>query len=789
MEEAFKLLELDRLLDICSKEAASELGRRRVLESIPLRDAAAIRDELGLVDEMLRLLGRASLPVEGISDVSPSLRKLAPAGGMLDREGYLPLNETLRASGRISELFRQEEEDFPKLRTLASELGDFSNLCKAIEKVFDPAGEIRTDASPELRRIRRQKESETSRLHETVEKIQSQWNRQNLTQEDTPAFREGKLLIPVKSEHRSRITGVIADESATGATLFVEPLEAIAFGNAIRRLESEERREIFRLLLALCDKIRTRLNEIASSLEVLAKIDHIYARGRFARRLNCIMPIISEEPVIKLVEARHPLLALKEETRVVPLTLTLGESGGSILIITGPNAGGKTVALKTVGMLCLMAACGLLVPAGEGTVLPMLASVHCDIGDPQSVEQDLSTFTSHLHRLKKALEDPSTAKLVLLDEIGSSTDPAEGSALARAALLELRRQGSLVIATTHQGTLKVFAHETEGIVNGSMEFDSRTLQPTFRFRPGVPGSSYALEISARVGLADDILSVARQLLGEQTSCMEDLLSRLNESLRASEEVRRHAELKGTELEALIKLYSDRLKELKRSEKEKEQQAARKAEEILKEANRLIEGVVKEIREAQASKESIQKAHRTVSDQKKEIEKILSEKEELTKADGGRQTRSIEAGDWARMDGLKDPVRVIALRKDGKEAKLEVGGVHLWMDVTKLIPAEDPKQAVSSTDVRISFSRGDSATIPYELDLRGMTGDEAELALEKYLSDCALSGWKSVRIIHGKGSGALRKRVQEILEKYPGVRSFRYGRPEEGEFGVTVVELE
>ncbi len=785
MNEVFELLELDRLLLICSEEASSELGKRRVLESVPSRNPAEIRRELILVREMARLLETAALPIHGISDVSDTLARIAPEGGSPDRDDYLPLNDSLSASTRLKAFISASEEECPGLKDLSALLHDFTNLSHSIERVFDPSGEIRDNASAELKRLRKQIQSEIRKQHDAMERVLKHWHKQNYTQEDALTFREGRLLIPVKSEHRGRIDGVVLDESATGATVFVEPLEAITIGNAIRKLQSEERREINRILMELCDSIRAQLPEIRSALEILSQIDHIYARARFSRRLNCMSPRISNDPVIKLVEARHPLLVLKEGADVVPLTLTLGEAEGNILIITGPNAGGKTVALKTVGLLCLMAACGLHIPAGEGSELPVLGSIHCDIGDPQSLEQDLSTFTSHLHRLKDALEDGGEPKLVLLDEVGSGTDPAEGSAIARAALLEFRRQGALVIATTHQGTLKVFAHETGGIFNGSMEFDSDTLSPTFRFRSGLPGSSYALEISARVGLDDHLLEDAKEFLGEQTTRMEELLTRLNDSLRQSEEARRAAELKRTESEALQKLYAERLENLKKTEKEKLREAAREAKEILKGANKRIEAVVKEIKEKQAGKEVIKSAHQSVKNAQKKIGKIL---------DKGRkpETEAVErwtgkAGDWVRMEGLKDAVPVTAVRKDGREAKLEVGGVHIWMDTSKLKAVKAPKKIDIGREVKVSVSS--SAGQQYELDLRGMMADEAEFTLEKYLSDCAISNWKNIRIIHGKGTGALRTRVQEVLKSYPGVKSFRYGRPEEGEFGVTVVEME
>jgi DNA mismatch repair protein MutS2 len=790
MTETFKLLELDRVLEICARQASSELGRRRVLDSVPSTEAEEVRHELTLVDEMVRLLSQTTLPLQGLSDISPTLRRITLPGSLLDRDQYLPLRDFLSVAGSLRNFFVKHGTSYSLLKTLSEGLDDFGALVAVIDKIFDPAGEIRDDASPELKRLRRQKEAEARRLHEALDAVLKKWSAQRLTQEDAPTYREGRLLIPVKSEHRSKISGVIQDESATGATIFVEPLETIVIGNAIRRLSGDEMREIHRLLLVLCDLIRAQLPEITAALEILTQFDHVYARARFARLLNGIPPEITAKPYLRLVEARHPLLALKSGVQVEPLTLTLGGEEGQILVITGPNAGGKTVAMKTAGLLCLMAACGLHVPAREGTTLPLLQSLHCDIGDPQSLDQDLSTFTSHVKRLKEALADERHPKMVLLDEIGASTDPAEGSALARAALLELLKQGSLAIVTTHQGTLKAFAHDTNGIFNGSMEFDQETLQPTFRFRPGFPGSSYALQISARAGLPEKILSVARTFLGEEKTRLEDLLARLNESLRQSEIARREAQLKRTEMESLRKLYSERLQELKATEKERLHKAAREAKELLEGVNRRIEAEVKAIREQAASKPVIVKAHQTVRSEKERVNALLKDNsgssEPAPSVDEPEQPK-FQPGDWVKMDDLREPVRVLALKKDGQEVMLEVGGLHLWITVDRLSPAKTPKSEESGPPVRISLTETPNGS--YELDLRGMMGDEAAFTVEKYLDDCRISGWKSVRIIHGKGTGALRVRVREVLERYPGVKSFRYGRPEEGEFGVTVVELE
>jgi DNA mismatch repair protein MutS2 len=801
MLDAARLLELDRILQVCSKEAASDPGRRRILTTAPLDDAQIIRRELTLVEEMRRLLEHSTFPLGDLQDITAALHRVAPQGAMLNRDEYLPLLDVLRAAAAVKKLFSRGNPSYAALAEPAQELGDFRDLIAEMERIFDASGEIRDTASPELKRLRRQKEAEIRRQRDVLENVLKKWSAQKYTQEDAPTYREGRLLIPVKAEYRGRISGVVQDESASGATLFVEPLEAIAIGNAIRKLAAEEQREIHRLLAQLCDAVRARLTEIHAAFEILVRYDVILAKARLARKLVCIPPEVTEQPLIRLVCARHPLLALRADAAVVPLDLTLGGEDGGILVITGPNAGGKTVALKTVGLLCLMTACGMQIPAEEGTQIPVLRSLHCDIGDPQSVEQDLSTFTSHLLRLKAALADERHPKLVLLDEIGVGTDPAEGSALARAALLVLQRQGALGVVTTHQGTLKAFAHETPGIFNGSMEFDQTTLRPTFRFRPGVPGSSYALEISARVGLPEDLLQLARRFLGEERHQLEDLLARLNESLRRSESARRRAESKAIEMEGLRKLYRERLDHLTRTEKERLARAAREAKEILRNANKMIEAQVKAIREQQASRGVIAAAHRAVREEKEKIAAILADTSSKKSAsETGRQKSrtgtgkdaasvqgALRVGDWVRLDELRDPVQITAVKKDGKEVMLEVGGLHLWIEVSRLTPVPPPESARAGSEVKVSLTAPPAGA--YQLDLRGMTGDEAAFAVEKYLSDCSVSGWKSVRIIHGKGTGALRKRVWEILAQYPGVKSFRYGRPEEGEFGATIVELE
>jgi DNA mismatch repair protein MutS2 len=641
------------------------------------------------------------------------------------------------------------------------------------------------NASHELKQIRRALVFQHERLRSRLNSILEHWSDRGFCRENLITIKGGRFVIPVKEECRTQVKGLIADQSGSGMTIFIEPLETLEIANGIRQLEIDERKEVLRILKSLTASVAIEREAISSSLEVLAIIDSLYARALYARRWKAHAPTINTKHHLRLVKAQHPLLLERHSGEVIPLDLELGKDFRT-LVITGPNAGGKTVALKTIGLLTLMASSGILIPAEPGSEIPYMENIHAHIGDEQSIEQDLSTFTSHLTHLKEILEDTSSSKLVLIDEIGAATDPALGSALAMAVMERLTAQKALSVITTHHGALKTFAHQQPGMGNGSMEFDEETLTPTFRFRPGIPGSSYAFEISQRVGIPEDILARSRELVGEDRSNLEQLLTELTKKIKSLERERQESTLKRTQYDALEKLYREQATKLREQEKTLKRKALEEAENLLKDINRQIESCVREIRESQASQKSIQVAHETVRKIKKDVTERI-QKIEPQKAEKPSKTvpsRAITIGDHVKLEGAEEVGLVVS--KQGNRFEVEIGQVKLWANRSKLELVEG-KPAKKKDRVKIKIEAGDS-TAGSEIDLRGMTAEEALPLVEKYLFDTYTSGWSSVGIIHGKGTGALRAKILEFLDNHPLVKSTRSGRPEEGDYGVTIVEL-
>jgi DNA mismatch repair protein MutS2 len=522
------------------------------------------------------------------------------------------------------------------------------------------------------------------------------------------------------------------------------------------------------------------------SLETLADFDEIYARGRLAIRWTCIAPELTEGGTMLLQNGRHPLLIERLRERVVPLTIAMSPPVRTI-VISGPNAGGKTVALKTVGILCMMAAAGLLVPAAPGSQLPFVTAIFADIGDAQSIESDLSTFTAHIGRLSKMVKQDSEQKLVLIDEIGSSTDPAIGAALAQAVLEELTKQGAITLVTTHHGALKAFAHETAGIENGSMAFNESSLEPTYHFRPGLPGSSYALEIAKRVGFPDKLLETARGYLGEGNLGLEELVGELSRKIEEYEKLRQESDLKLTRYEALSKLYEERNKELKKIKAQARREALAESEQLIEESRKEIEAIIKEIREQEAGKKVIQSAKVRMQEvgtkltaAKRKAEKELAEpKPELVPLE------KIEIGARAAVADLEGVGKIVAIQKNGKRVGVEMGGMHLWVDRNKLFEAGPEKKRRSDVNINVNL---DVPFVSAQLDLRGKYGDEALPMIDSYLTAAAERNLGEVKLIHGKGTGALRVKVRDYLDSHPLVKSYHDGGANMDDFGSTCVEL-
>jgi DNA mismatch repair protein MutS2 len=621
-------------------------------------------------------------------------------------------------------------------------------------------------------------------------------------------MRDGRFVLSVRSSAKRKIHGIMHGRSQSGGTLFIEPDELVELAGERRRLEEEEQREIRRILIELTDLVREHLHELNAAIVAIGRLDSIQARARFAETFGAMRPRLSKN-TLRLVQARHPLLVLRKGLKgTVPLDLELGGEGPDdrALVITGPNAGGKTVALKTIGLTTTLVHAGVWPPAGDGTEIPPLELWHVVIGDDQSLESDLSSFSGHLERLREITELPERPKLVLIDEIAAGTDPTEGSTLAAALLEESVRRGWWTVVTTHMGQLKAFAHRTEGVRNGSMQFDRKQLTPTYRFVPDIPGSSYALEIAERVGLPDEVVQRAREMLGEERMRLEDLIEELGDRLGKVHAQERELERLRSQTSGLERRLQERIGELEGKRAEKLAKASEEAERLLAEANRAIEHAVKEIRESQASRDAIRQARERVQQQKQRTEKTRKSAEQtrkktLKQASGSRQETdrqhapekesaiedlpgAITVGDSVRLESGQI-AEVLALQ--GKKAQVAAGAVKVWMPIDNMTRIRQARGRSGGVNLHLNVDEEEAPTRT-ELKLIGMRAEQAENALEKYLEDLALSGLQTARIVHGKGTGALRAMVEEVLNRNPLVSSHRLGEQGEGGDGVTIVHL-
>lgn len=785
----FETLEFDRIINQLASHANSPQAKENVLSLKPLSDITEINDTLSEVTELRAILDFDDpFPVYGIRDVRVSLKKASLAGNYLATEELIAIAETVTVFRRLSEYFKARHDKYPLLQKTAADLLSFTKIEKEINRCIDFSSvEIRDNASPNLARIRRSILSEQQNIRKKMENLVNSFSKKNYLQENLITIRDGRLVLMIKDEYKRHVKGIIHDQSATGATLFVEPMETMEINNRIRKLILEEKREIEIILRQLTDLIHEQLAEIKQSLAAAAELDFIHAKAQFSSRMDGIQPVLNSDNYLNIINAKHPLLLLryKSTEKVVPLNISIGKEFNT-LIITGPNAGGKTVALKTVGLLSLMVACGLHIPAHSDTEMCTFQNIYADIGDQQSIEDDLSTFSSHIQRLKNIIDHTTGHDLVIIDEIGTGTDPEEGAALAISMLEKLTHIGSINLVSTHLGALKAFAHETARVENGSMEFNAETLQPTYRFRTGLPGSSYAFEISERYGLSREIITRARSLVGAEKSRLENLLVDLDKKITQYQSELEKISIKQQELNTLTADYEQKTADIKSHEKNLKKQAIQESEDILKTANATIELAIKEIKEQQASREAIKSAKAILAEEK---HRLNEQKRKMTqeKIQSARTTLTpdlITIGQTVFWKSYNQKGKILSDADASNRVLIDTGGVKVKVNINELqlIEAEKPEKQ----RVRIRYEYESPAST--ELDLRGMRAEDAETMTDKFIQDAVLAGLEQVQIIHGKGTGALRKVVHELLEKHPHVKNKNLGNWNQGGTGVTIVQL-
>lgn len=774
-------LEFDRVRQRILRYAASDPGRALIGALAPSTAVAEVRTSLACVTEMkMYLEEEEEFPLAGIHPVAPSVRKSAVEGAVLAPREIMQIGTTLHATRLAREALNRRRERFALLWEIASPLAPNKVLEYNIEQAIDESGAVRSTASKELQAIRRSIADTAEQLRKRLDSILRSVSDLGFSQDDIITTREGRMVIPVKSEHRNKVPGFIHSASSSGATVFVEPTETLELNNDIRSLHFREQREIERILRQLTEQVRDQREELLANVEILALLDSLHARARYSIEVIGIAPIIEDAGPLRLVGARHPvLLMIHGRQGTVPLDLDLG-NGYSTLVISGPNAGGKSVAMKCVGLLAAMVQAGLHIPAAEGTRMRIFSSMFVDIGDEQSIENDLSTFSSHLRNLRSIATQANSRSLVLIDEIGSGTDPSEGGAIAAAVLAWLTAKGVMTIATTHHSALKVFAHDTDGVENGAMEFDLATLTPTYRFRSGIPGSSYALEMARRVNIPEDILATARGYLGGQQTRLESLIAELENSAQQARRAYEQARSEKAALDGMIEEYKARMANLSREIKELKRKAVEDAEEIVQKANATIERTVREIKESHAGTEIVRQARKEIATLRSSLEKEEQETAEKPPA----QPAKLGAGSLVTLGESTDVGTVASVSADGEHAVVVFGAVKMRLRVRDLRVTTRRRRG-HETPMQESEK---PETVETDLDIRGMTGDEAIPLVDKFIDAALLAGLHRVDVIHGKGTGALRKRVGEFLSRHPRVKSHRFGEWNEGGDGATVVEL-
>lgn len=786
-KKSLQKLELNQVLELLAACAGSQGGKEACLYLQPSSDLEEVNLLLEQTSAAADLCTRKGNPVFGdVSDVSSSLER-ADRGGSLQPKELLRIAAVLRCARTIKGYVAEDEQQ-TVLDTLFRSLSPNKYLEDRILGAILSEEEIADNASPELSDIRRHMRIQAGKIRDSLQKVISSPAYAKFLREPIITIRQGRYVVPVKSECKNDVPGLVHDVSASGGTYFVEPMSAVNANNALRELELKEKKEIERILAELSCEAAAHRESINLNFNMLVQLDVIFAKAKLAYRMQAWAPKMNQEGRVDLRKARHPLIDSKA---VVPITVRLG-SDFDTMIITGPNTGGKTVTLKTIGLLTLMAECGLHIPAGDGSELSTFDAILADIGDEQSIAQSLSTFSSHMRTIVDVVAQCDDRTLVLFDELGAGTDPAEGAALATAIIEFCRKMGSHVVATTHYAELKLYAMRTKGVINASCEFDVETLRPTYKLLIGIPGKSNAFAISRKLGLSEDILKEADALVDKSDKDFEDVLSQLEHQRQQMESARQEAERLRHET-AKIKQQNEEYNAQIRQEKEKALEAARREARIIIEEARAAANIASD--ELKALKKQLSESANTagINQRQAELRRNLNEAEDklrssLPKKERPEPTRGILVGDTVELLKLGTKASVLAINKDGTY-QLQAGILKMNAKADEIYLLENenpyrekaPRPKHSGREMKLS-------AMPTEVDLRGMDAVEAICVLDRYMDEAMRSNLKQVRIIHGKGTGTLRAAVQQSLKRNKFVKKYRLGQYGEGEDGVTIAEF-
>ena len=855
-------LGFDEIRRLLKERCLSTLGKEKVDEITFSTNADAINEQLAQVREFRRLKDeKDDFPMQYFFDVRESIMRIRLENTHLEEDEVWDLRRSLETIANIVRYLEHGTEEtasgetkypYPALHRLTEGVVTFPAMIRRIDSILDKFGKIKDSASMTLATIRHDLEKTQSGISRTLYTILHTAQKDGLVDKDAaPTMRDGRLVIPVAPQIKRRISGIVHDESATGKTVFIEPTEVVEANNKVRQLEAEERREVIRILTVFTDEVRPHVNEILDSYQLLAQIDLIQAKTNWAELTKAFEPVVGYKPHIDWIHAVHPLLQIsleKQGKKVVPLDISLTSQfspltskAGRLLIISGPNAGGKSVCLKTVGLLQYMLQCGLPIPIGDRSTVGIFHHILIDIGDEQSIENDLSTYSSHLMNMKQMMKQANEKSLILIDEFGSGTEPTIGGAIAEAMLNQFWKKQTFGVITTHYQNLKHFAEDHPGVVNGAMLYDRHEMQALFQLAIGQPGSSFAIEIARKTGIPEEVIKEASDIVGSDYIQSDKYLQDIVRDKRYWEGKRQTIHQHEKRLEVSGKRLEETIEEIEAERKEILRRAKEQAEELLRESNKKIENAIREIKEAQAEKErtrlareelnafkeeiadldtkendeAIERKIRQIQERKERREKKKKEKQEArgeklentpsednSLAMNSSSLTTFSAGDTVRIKGLTSVGEIEST--DGKMATVIFGGMKTKMRVERLEHAERPKQQTTRAEERNNSIAGSYATVSrdtrdvidsrklnfrQDLDVRGMRGDEAINAVTYFIDDAILVGMSRIRILHGTGTGILRQLIRQYLSTVPNVKSYRDEHVQFGGVGITVVDLD
>lgn len=780
-EKTLKKLEYHKIIIALTEQCSSSLGKEKAEALVPHREKVIVECWQKETTEARNvLIYLPNFGMAGVKDVRDSV-SLAKKNGILDGHHLFEILQTSRTGKRVKLTLGQTKEDYPIIKGLASRIVFINSLESAIEEAIGEDGEVLDSASVLLADIRRKIRRTNERIREKLDHILKNSNQNQYLQENIVTIRNDRFVVPVKQEYRNQVPGLVHDQSASGATLFIEPMSVLDLNNDLKKLRSDEETEVQRILTRLSGLVSANAAEIKSNLEILADLDFIFAKGKLSLAMNAYEPILNDNGEIHLLKARHPLLGDK----AVPIDLELtGELDG--IIITGPNTGGKTVSLKIAGLFVLMAQSGLHLPTSDRSSVGVFRGVYADIGDEQSIEQSLSTFSSHMVNIVDILAKAGRNNLVLLDELGAGTDPVEGAALAMATIDTLLAKQTKVIVTTHYSELKAYAYNNPRLANASVEFDIDTLRPTYRLLMGIPGRSNAFDIALSLGVDVNVIRKADEYMSKEAKEVNDFLANLEQGRAKTEKARTEAEELKQEMERLRIQMEEREAALKNKEAVLIRKAEERADRLVREKRREAEAALKEIKTilGDVSAKERETVMKKVKSQKKKIDELSAPTEEIIF--GGEKLTHVEKGDEVYIPRLNKNAVVLDLVSKN-EVLIQAGIMKVTMKLSELRAPEQKKEFASNT-YQGHMKAAKARTVKNEISIRGITADEAEDELSKFLDDACLANLEEIKIIHGLGTGVLKKMVHDYLKKDKRVKEQRLGGYYEGGAGVTIATL-